>query len=246
MTDEHQYPISECFGPTIQGEGPLVGAHTFFVRFAGCDFDCEWCDTKYAVRPSYPGWTKTMMTAPTILHTLSTLGAFPGDWVALSGGNPALFVDHALLHQMAQFRTLLETQGSIAIEDEVNTKLHALIISPKPPSSGMADRFDPTPIRKMLAVRSMWSGSRITALKYVVFNAEDIAWVKQADQEFKKYWTVPRYLSIGTNLVNPDPTTQIIDSARKVAELIVSDHDLRRFTLGIQLHVLLYGQRRGV
>ena len=41
--------ISEIFGPTIQGEGALIGEPTVFVRTAGCDFHCEWCDTLYAV-----------------------------------------------------------------------------------------------------------------------------------------------------------------------------------------------------
>jgi len=43
--------ISEIFGPTIQGEGPLIGTPTVFVRTAGCDYRCTWCDTLYAVLP---------------------------------------------------------------------------------------------------------------------------------------------------------------------------------------------------
>jgi 7-carboxy-7-deazaguanine synthase len=40
--------ISEIFGPTIQGEGALVGKPTVFVRTGGCDYRCDWCDTVYA------------------------------------------------------------------------------------------------------------------------------------------------------------------------------------------------------
>lgn len=35
--------ISEIFGPTIQGEGSLVGRPTVFVRTGGCDYMCSWC-----------------------------------------------------------------------------------------------------------------------------------------------------------------------------------------------------------
>ena len=50
--------ISEIFGPTIQGEGPLVGRPTVFVRTGGCDYRCTWCDTLYAVLPEYHDeWT---------------------------------------------------------------------------------------------------------------------------------------------------------------------------------------------
>ena len=45
--------ISEIFGPTIQGEGPLIGRPSIFVRTGGCDYRCNWCDTLYAVLPEY-------------------------------------------------------------------------------------------------------------------------------------------------------------------------------------------------
>ena len=45
--------ISEIFGPTVQGEGALIGKPTVFVRTGGCDFRCSWCDTLHAVLPAY-------------------------------------------------------------------------------------------------------------------------------------------------------------------------------------------------
>jgi organic radical activating enzyme len=49
--------ISKIFGPTIQGEGPLIGRPIVFVRTGGCDYRCSWCDTLYAVLPEYRGRT---------------------------------------------------------------------------------------------------------------------------------------------------------------------------------------------
>lgn len=40
--------IAEAFGPTIQGEGPHAGRLAYFVRVAGCNLACAWCDTSYA------------------------------------------------------------------------------------------------------------------------------------------------------------------------------------------------------
>lgn len=42
------YNINEIFGPTIQGEGPHMGQRVGFVRVAGCNLSCSWCDTPYS------------------------------------------------------------------------------------------------------------------------------------------------------------------------------------------------------
>lgn len=36
---------------TIQGEGPLVGFPSVFIRLAGCNLQCPWCDTEYTQNP---------------------------------------------------------------------------------------------------------------------------------------------------------------------------------------------------
>ena len=40
-------PVLEVFGPTIQGEGRVIGRKTMFVRTAGCDYRCSWCDSAF-------------------------------------------------------------------------------------------------------------------------------------------------------------------------------------------------------
>ena len=39
--------ITETF-TSLQGEGLKMGVPTYFIRTAGCNLDCSWCDTKYA------------------------------------------------------------------------------------------------------------------------------------------------------------------------------------------------------
>ena len=68
--------ISEIFGPTIQGEGALIGKPTVFVRAGGCDYRCSWCDTLYAVDSQFrKDWTP--MTTDEVwvqVQKLSNLG----------------------------------------------------------------------------------------------------------------------------------------------------------------------------
>src|SRR5260370_42452272 len=42
-----QLAISEIFGPTFQGEGSSIGRYCYFLRLAGCNQHCAWCDTSY-------------------------------------------------------------------------------------------------------------------------------------------------------------------------------------------------------
>jgi 7-carboxy-7-deazaguanine synthase len=55
MKPEAETPIriSEIFGPTIQGEGVLIGLPTVFVRTGGCDYRCSWCDSLHAVDSAF-------------------------------------------------------------------------------------------------------------------------------------------------------------------------------------------------
>src|SRR5437870_3230210 len=81
--------ISEIFGPTIQGEGPLIGRVTAFVRTAGCDYRCAWCDTLHAVLPEYHEQWR-FMTSEEVLAGVEKLTGNRPMLVSLSGGNPAL------------------------------------------------------------------------------------------------------------------------------------------------------------
>ena len=106
--------ISEIFGPTVQGEGPLIGKPTIFVRTGGCDYRCAWCDTLYAVLPEYSSqWTP--MTSVQILDRVKELSGGAPILVTLSGGNPAMHDLEPLIEDGHRegFAFAMETQGSL-------------------------------------------------------------------------------------------------------------------------------------
>src|SRR5215831_676545 len=133
--------VSEIFGPTIQGEGPLIGRPTVFVRTGGCDYRCSWCDTLYAVLPEYRSeWLP--MSPPEIMARVDTLAGGNPVLITLSGGNPALqpLAPLIALGRRKGHTFAMETQGSIP--QAWFAELDWLILSPKPPSAGTVDDGD--------------------------------------------------------------------------------------------------------
>jgi organic radical activating enzyme len=74
--------IFEVF-PSIQGEGLRQGEATIFIRVAGCDRRCSFCDTKYA----WEGGREC--TADEVVAAANKIRRrFPARWVCLTGGEP--------------------------------------------------------------------------------------------------------------------------------------------------------------
>jgi 7-carboxy-7-deazaguanine synthase len=236
--------ISEIFGPTIQGEGPLIGKPTVFVRTAGCDYRCAWCDTLYAVLPDYHGeWLS--MTPAAIMTRVNELAGGKPVLVSLSGGNPALQPLEPLiaLGRGAGHRFAAETQGSVA--RNWFAQLDWLILSPKPPSSGMTTDWAALGecIEAAAAARCV--------LKIVVFDEDDYAYARNVAA---RYPALPIHLQVG----NPAPLyaagkampeaadiPDLTDRLRWLAERTVADRWFEATVLP-QLHVLAWGNKRGV
>jgi 7-carboxy-7-deazaguanine synthase len=124
----HQPPtlkISEIF-PSIQGEGLRQGEPTLFIRLAGCNLKCDFCDTKYAWKEGKE------MTIPQIVNKLKTFkNAFPSKWICLTGGEPLLQPIEGLILSLRTegFKIQIETNATIFRRLEVDW----YTISPKPP-----------------------------------------------------------------------------------------------------------------
>lgn len=237
--------ISEIFGPTVQGEGPLIGRPSVFVRTGGCDYRCRWCDTLYAVLPEHRDeWTP--LTADEIVARIDALTAGQPVLVTLSGGNPALQPLEPLiaLGRRAGHCFALETQGSIA--RDWFAALDWLILSPKPPSSGMA-----TDWAAFEACLAAAGETPRRALKIVVFDDADYAYARATAARFP---SLPIYLQTGNpapELGHDDPSSAEADfdalrqRTRWLIERVASDRWFDATVLP-QLHVLVWGNRRGV
>lgn len=236
--------ISEIFGPTVQGEGPLIGRPTVFVRTGGCDFRCTWCDTLYAVLPEFrEEWT--LMSPDAILAEVERLSGGTPVLVSLSGGNPALQPLEPLIAKGRQrgHSFALETQGSIP--QPWFTALDWLMLSPKPPSSGMTTDWQA--LDDCIAA----ADGPHRVLKVVVFDDADYAYARHVAS---RYPALPIYLQVGNAapLVMHEgagseeaDTDTVMQGFRWLVDKVVEDRWFSATVLP-QLHVLAWGNRRGV
>ena len=87
---------------SVQGEGPSVGESTLFIRFAGCDLRCSWCDSPHTWKPSQScriekqrGSGKFLqvenpVSMNLVLDAAKNLSASSHRWISLTGGEPLL------------------------------------------------------------------------------------------------------------------------------------------------------------
>lgn len=230
--------IAEIFGPTIQGEGALIGQPTVFIRAGGCDYRCDWCDSLHAVDSAHRhSWAK--MTPQAVWDKAGDLSGGQPLTVSLSGGNPALqdFAPVIALGREAGYRFACETQGSVA--QPWFAALDTLVLSPKPPSSGM--QVDWAAFDACLQA----AGQARVVLKIVVFDADDYAWAREVAGRFAR---LPLYLQPGNRDVDPEHPVDLGAFAARLEWLVGKVTADRWFEAHVlpQLHVLIWGNKRGV
>lgn len=128
---EPTYAVVEQF-VSIDGEGPTAGALSLFIRLAGCNLRCKWCDTCYAQTENED--TQTL----TLSQLVSDVKKSDITHVTLTGGDPLLQPNVKELLQALSFVTVhVETNGSINIEPfRVGEHVH-FVVDYKLPGSGM-------------------------------------------------------------------------------------------------------------
>jgi 7-carboxy-7-deazaguanine synthase len=149
---EDVLPVMEHFY-TVQGEGHHQGSAAYFIRLAGCDVGCVWCDVKES-------WQEDGHPRYRINDLTEAARATPAEIVVITGGEPLMHRLDALTKALQDcgFKTHIETSGAHPLSGSWNW----ICLSPK--------KFKP-PLPEVLA--------QAHELKAVVFNASDFAWAEQ-------------------------------------------------------------------
>jgi 7-carboxy-7-deazaguanine synthase len=152
MTEMFSYPVVEAFH-SVQGEGAYTGVNAFFIRLAGCDVGCWFCDTKES-------WEAYRHPLHPVEDLVAEVTAANPAIVVVTGGEPLMHDLYPLTQalQKAGLRVHLETSGAHPMSGEFNW----VTLSPK--------KFKPPH-------PSVYS--QVSELKVVVVNQSDLRWAEE-------------------------------------------------------------------
>ena len=210
--------VNEIFN-SIQGESTYAGLPCTFIRLAGCNLRCSYCDTKYA----YNGGTS--LTVKDIIDRISDYRCF---LVEITGGEPLIQDETPLLITNLienGYKLLLETNGTIDISrvDERCIK----IVDIKCPGSGESGKNILDNLNRL---------NISDQVKFVISSREDYEYAKDIIKR------IPGWFLRENILISPVPGKMDFSD---LAKLILEDRLVVRFH--IQLHKIIWPDiKRGV
>lgn len=234
-------PVSEIFGPVVQGEGRHIGTPSTFLRLGLCNLSCVWCDTPYTwdrsrfnldkeCPPRTAEWIIRNLPDPdpvSLLHTTT---------LVISGGEPLMHRDNDTLMAVLDYwrgPAHMETNGTLTPRPWMGKRIEWWSVSPKLSHSGDREskRLHPDVLDLFTALA--WEDR--AGFKFVATGPQDLdeidGIVSNLNLLPKHVWIMPEGISAESQM----------DGLRSLE----SDVLARRWNLAPRLHVLMHGNRRG-
>ena len=194
------YPIVETFH-SVQGEGYWTGVNAFFIRLAGCDVHCPWCDTKHS-------WNSSRHPQKSVAELATIAKNVNPHIVIITGGEP-------LMHDLFPLTTVLKKAGM---------QVH-LETSGAHPFSGNFDWVTFSPKQFKPPHSSIYS--QTSELKVVVTNEYDLKWAEQQSALIPKKalcylqpeWNSPKSKELIFNYILQHPQWRISLQTHKLLEI---------------------------
>ncbi|HZQ86487.1 MAG TPA: 7-carboxy-7-deazaguanine synthase QueE [Acidimicrobiales bacterium] len=222
--------VSEVFGPTVQGEGPSIGRRAGFVRLGKCNQACSWCDTPYT-------WDWDRFDPAVELHDIAAadvvaqVAAMDVPMVVITGGEPLLQQREleALVRELKQAGKGIEVETAGTIAPRLGDLVDQWNVSPKLANSGnpLERRYKPDVLRAFEA-----TGRAI--FKFVACEPSDLDEIASMVDEcgLTDIWVMPE----GTDAATLEKRSAVL------ADAVIA----RGWNLTTRLHILLWGDKRGV
>lgn len=224
--------IIEIFD-SIDGEGIRTGQPATFIRLAGCNLRCSYCDTVYSLFGEETPCEYTEMTIEEIIKKVNTTYKR----ITLTGGEPLVHKDSAklvteLLNMGCEVN--IETNGAVDIVEFLSRipesdKLF-FTIDYKLPSSGMTDK---------MIWKNFLNLRQCDVIKFVVGSDEDMELTIDIVKKLKQMYEKMPHIFIGAVYGMYEP--------QKLVEIILKEEVLADARYQIQLHKVIWNpDERGV
>lgn len=233
---------------TVQGEGKNVGQPSIFVRTSLCNLHCIWCDTDYTwnwestrfahVKDEEPGYAKFKMeeviAEMSVEQVVQQVRCFPCKNVVLTGGEPMMQQDELseLMVQLGKdYFFEVETNGTVLPDAYFDRLIHQYNVSPKLANSGNSPK-----LREKAKVLQFFAESPKAHFKFVLTSRADLEEVLTLVERYQ----IPSQKVY----IMPEGTSAEQLNARQQSLIEVCKEYGFHFTS--RLHILIYGNRRGV
>lgn len=221
-------PIVEHF-ISINGEGKKAGELSYFLRFAGCNLVCSYCDTPWAQCPE----------SGTAFHTIDEIADLIKvsqiHNVTLTGGEPLLQpkIHHLMIRLLENGHSVeVETNGSVALSafEEVRNfgkEQLSITMDYKLPGSHMEGLMDLENFEKLRPHDSV---------KFVITSVDDL---EKAKKLILKYHLLSRATVFFSPVAGSIEASEIVDYLKR--------HTLNQVRLQLQLHKFIWSpETKGV
>ncbi len=205
------FSVNEIFY-SIQGESLYAGRPCVFVRLAGCNLRCTYCDTRYAY---FEGRSMD------IEEIVAAVKSYDFPLVEITGGEPLMQAETpALVQRLIDdgLEVMMETNGTLPI-DRVPQQC-VKIVDIKCPGSGESEKTDFENIGRL---------GKKDQVKFVICDRKDYEFARDI---IKRYWLEGR-----KNPVLISPVPEMMDPATAAAWILEDRLNVR---LHLQMHKILW------
>ena len=218
---------------SVQGESSFAGLPCIFVRLAGCNLRCSWCDSEYTFSGGYK------QSEDEIVAAIEALA--PVRLIEFTGGEPMLQARELLplMERLLKqgYTLMIETSGERPLAD-VPKAVHK-IVDVKCPGSGEAGRF---------CMENLDALTQRDEVKFVLSDRADYEFAREFTREHRLVERAGQVLFSPAFLKNPSPERSTANCAldpRTLVEWMLADAVPAR--LSLQIHKYIWEpQKKGV
>lgn len=166
--------INEVFS-SIQGEGLLIGRRQVFVRFSGCNLECNYCDTSWSKDPNYG----TIFSTEELYKLINNLKTPDLHSISLTGGEPLLQADFIKeLLEKYNLECMIETNGSLPQEiQKIKHLIKYASLDIKLPEHDSTTDYDELFKRELISLNLLIDEGINTYCKVIVLPSSEVNFI---------------------------------------------------------------------